>query len=84
MNYNTYKLVTITKNMNDGDAINSEALNKEVEGKLVPCTENEAILRCLNKASTVGGNPATQAVKCLLLNPEGNVIKIEEVENPKV
>lgn len=82
--YKTYMLTTITLNTNDKSAVNTEQLYKEVNGENVPCTEGEAVLKCLNKVSSVGGNPATQAIKCILLNPNGDEIKIEEVIKPTV
>lgn len=69
----------MTVNTNGGESETVEHLYKEVEGQLVPCTESESILKMLDKASKIGGNGATKAVKCMLFNPNGDIIKIEEV-----
>lgn len=81
--YNYYFLTTITLNTSGGANATTENLTKEVDGKLVPCTEEESILKMFNKLSSVGGNKATQSIKCLLLNPNGDIIKVEEVSKPQ-
>lgn len=77
--YKTYKLLTLTLNTKGGEAQEIESLTKEVEGKLVPCTKAESELKMASKISTVGGNPATQSIKCFLITPEGNISKIDEI-----
>lgn len=77
--YNNYKLVTLTLNTKGGEAQEIESLTKEVEGKLVPCTKAEAELKMANKLSTVGGNPATQSIKCFLIDADGSLVKTDEI-----
>ena len=77
--YNNYKLVTLILNTKGGASETIEALTKEVDGQTVPCTKAEAEIKFLNKISSVGGNPATQSIKCVLFNSDGNIIKEDEV-----
>ena len=55
-------------------------MTKEEDGKVVPCTREESILKFFNKLSSVGGNPATQSIKCFLFDADGNIVKIDEVK----
>lgn len=82
--YNTYKLVTLILNMSDGASETIESLTKEVDGSVVPCTKEEAELKFHSKLSSVGGNPATQRVKCILLDTNGGLVKVDEIVKPKV
>lgn len=77
--YKNYKLVTFILNVNGGESETVEHLQKEVEGKYVDLTESEAILKMFDKVSKIGGNPSTKNIKCMLFNPNGDLIKIEEV-----
>lgn len=80
--YNNYKLVTLTLNTKGGESQTIESLTKEVDGTIVPCTKEEALLKFFNKLSSVGGNPATQSIKCLLLDDNGGLVKAEELVKP--
>lgn len=80
--YVYYRLLTLTLNTSGGASETIEKMTKEVEGAVAPCTKEESILKMFNKLSSVGGNPATQSIKCLLLDVEGGVIKVEEVTKP--
>lgn len=82
MNYKSYKLVMFMVNVNGGESETVEHLYKEVDGKNVPMTEEQSILKMLKETSTIGGNDAVQNVKAMLYNPEGNMIKVEEVKKP--
>lgn len=77
--YKSYKLVMFIVNPSGGESETVEHLYHEVDGKLVPMNENEAILETLSKTSSIGKNPKVQNVKSLLFNPNGDIIKIEEV-----
>lgn len=77
--YNTYKLVTFILNVKGGASETVEAMTKEVDGQIVPCTKAEAELKMSGKIYTVGGNPATKNIKCMLFNADGNLVKIDEV-----
>lgn len=81
--YKSYKLVMFMVNVKGGESETVEHLYKEVDGVLVPMTEEEAILKTLKETSTIGGNPSTQSVKAMLFNASGDMIKIEEVIKPK-
>lgn len=59
-----------------------EHLMKEVDGKNVPKDETESKVAFYAKLSSMGGSPYVQFVKCLLLDPDGNVIKVDSVEKP--
>lgn len=82
--YNNYKLVTLTLNVKGGESQTIEAMTKEVDGAIVPCTKEEAMLKLYNKISSVGGNPATQAIRVMLLDDNGGLIKVEELVKPTV
>ncbi len=69
-------------NAKGGESETVTHLYKEVDGQLVPMTEEESILKMLKETSTIGGNDATQNVKAMLFNPDGNLIKVEEVKKP--
>lgn len=80
--YNYYSLVTFTLNTNGGAEIVLEKLTKEVDGKVVPCDKAESELKLHDKISKVGGNKSTQNIKCVLLDANGDLSKIEEVIKP--
>jgi hypothetical protein len=82
--YNYFSLVTFTLNTSGGAEIVSEKLTKEVDGVVVPCNKAESELKLHDKISKVGGNKATQNIKCVLFNPNGDIIKIDEVEKETV
>ena len=77
--YKYFRLVTLTLNIEGGASETIEKMTKEVNKEVVPCTTEEALLKMFNKISSVGGNPATQTIKVLLLDDNGGVIKVEEV-----
>lgn len=78
--YNTYYLTTFTLNTSGGASATTEAMTKEVEGQIVPCTKAEAELKMANKLSGVGGNKATQSIKCFLFDTDGNPVKVDEIK----
>lgn len=80
--YKSYKLLIFTVNVEGGENETVEHLYKEVNGQLVPMTEDEAILKMLKDTSTIGGNASTQSIKAILFDPNGDWIKIEEVTKP--
>lgn len=80
--YKSFKLVTFMVNTKGGESETVEHFYKEKEGVLVPMTEEESILKMLKDTSTIGGNPNVQSIKTMLFNPDGNMIKIEEVKKP--
>ena len=82
MNYKSYKLVMFMVNAKGGESETVTHLYKEVNGELVPMTEEESILKMLKETSTIGGNDATLNVKAMLFNADGNMIKVEEVKKP--
>lgn len=77
--YKSYKLVIFMVNAKGGESETVDHLYKEVEGSLVPMNENEAILKMLSETSKLGGNSAVQSIKSMLFDPNGDLIKIEEV-----
>ena len=77
--YNNYKLLTLMLNTKGGASETVEAMTKEVDGQIVPCTLAEAELKLHGKITSVGGNPATQSIKCFLFDPNGALIKTDEV-----
>lgn len=79
--YKSYKILTMTVNVKGGEDEKVDHLYKEVEGKLVPMTENESILEMLDRTAKLGKNASVQHVRALLINPNGEVIRTEEVKN---
>lgn len=82
--YVYYRLLTLTLNTSGGAGETIEKMTKEVEGQVVPCTKEEALLKMYNKLSSVGGNKATQSIKCMLIDDNGGVVKVEELVKPIV
>lgn len=80
--YKYFRLLTITLNIEGGSAETIEKMTKEVDGTVVPCTRQEAELKFHRKLSSVGENPATQSIKCILFDADGNMIKVDEVVKP--
>lgn len=78
--YKSYKLVMLILNVKGGESETVEHLYKEVDGVLVPMNENEATLDMLDKTSKLGKNASVQNVKAMLFNPNGDLVKIEEVK----
>lgn len=78
--YKSYKLVTFMVNTKGGESETVEHLYKEVDGVNVTMTEEESILKMLKDTSTIGGNPNVQSIKAMLFNPNGDMIKIEEIK----
>lgn len=77
--YVYYRLLTLTLNTSGGASETIDKMTKEVEGQLVPCTKEEAIIKFYNKLSSMGGNDATQSIKCMLFDDNGGLIKVEEL-----
>lgn len=82
--YKNFKLVTLILNVKGGESQTIESLTKEVDGVIVPKEEYEAELEMFKKLNSVGSNSATQSIRCMLLNPNGDIIKVEEVTKPIV
>lgn len=82
--YNNYKLVTLLLNTKGGASETIEALTKEVDGAIVPCTKEEAMLKLYDKMSKTGGNASVQSIKCILLDANGGQIKVEELVKPVI
>ena len=82
--YVYYRLLTLTLNTSGGSSETIEKMTKEVDGTVVPCTKEEALVKFYNKLSTVGGNKSTQAIKCMLFDDNGGLIKVEELVKPTV
>ena len=80
--YKSFKMLLMIVNTKGGESETVEHLYKEVDGKLVPMTEEEAKLKLLDTVSKTGGNALTQAIKGILFNPNGDEIKIEEIIKP--
>lgn len=77
--YKSFKLLIMTVNVNGGENETIEHLYVEKDGKLVPMTKDEAELKMLKDTSSIGGNPATKAIRAYLFNPNGDIEKFEEV-----
>lgn len=75
--FKSYKLLTMTVNINGGENETIEHLYKEENGKLVPMTNSEAIFKLSKDFSTIGGNDKTKAIKCMLFDTNGDLLKTE-------
>lgn len=82
--YTFYRLVTIIMNPQGGASETIEHLMKEVDGVNVPKDETESKVAFFKKLSDMGGSQYVQNVKCLLLDPDGNVIMVNSVDKPVV
>lgn len=77
--YVYYRLLTLTLNTSGGSAETIEKMTKEVDGKVVPCNKSESQLKMYDKLSKVGSNPATQSIKCMLIDENGGIIETKEI-----
>lgn len=82
--YKSYKLVTFLVNPNGGESETVEHLYKEVDGKNVPCTKEESIIKFYKKLSDMGASNYVQAIKCMLFDTNGSMIKSDELIKPVV
>lgn len=80
--YNTFKLVTFMVNPQGGESETVEHLTKEVDGQNVPCTREESIVKFYNKLSSMGGSQYVRAIKCMLFDNNGGMIKSDELIKP--
>lgn len=69
--FNKFTVITKTINMSDGESVTW--VNKD--------TEKEARDKFFDECSTVGGNPQTKACEVIVLNPNGNILRIEPIDN---
>ncbi len=72
----------IIVNTKGGESETVSQMTKEVNGEVVPMTEEESKLKMLSEVSRIGGNPTTQIVKAMLFNLNGDIIKIEDIKKP--
>lgn len=82
--YKSFKLVTFIVNPNGGESETVEHLYKEVDGKNVPCTREESIVKFHKKLSDNGDSPYVRAIKCMLFDDNGGMIKSDELIKPVV
>lgn len=80
--YNTFKLVTFIVNPSGGASETVESLTKEVSGTNVPCTKEESIVKFHKKMSDMGGSQYVQAIKVMLFDDNGGMIKVDELIKP--
>lgn len=71
--FNKFTVITKTINMSDGENLTS--VTKD--------TEKEAKDKFYDECSTVGGNPQTKACEVIILDPNGDVMKSEKIDNSK-
>lgn len=71
--FNKYTVITKTMNMSDGE---------NVDWKLKD-TEKEAIDLFYNNCSSFGTNPQTKSCEVIVLNPNGDIDKMEKINNSK-
>ena len=71
--FNKYTVITKTINMENGESV--VAKDKE--------TEKEAMDLFYNNCSSYGTNPQTKACEVMVLNPNGDINRIEKIDNSK-
>lgn len=71
--FKTYKVITITINNNDGES----------HDYAEKATEKEAMDLFYNRCSSYGTNPATKACEVVVLNPDGDLVRMEKIDNGK-
>lgn len=69
--FNKYRIISATMNMSDGEA--TDVVMKD--------TEKEAMDTFYNKCSSLGTNPATKACEVVVLSPNGDLVRIEKIDN---
>jgi len=69
--FNKYTVITKTINMSDGEAV----VTKDKD------TEKEAMDLFYNNCSSYGTNPQTKACEVIVLAPNGDVIRMEKIDN---
>lgn len=71
--FNKFRVVTFTRNMSDGEATFSKEFN----------TEKEAMDKFYADCNSYGTNPQTKTCEVVVFNPEGNISKMEMIDNSK-
>ena len=71
--FKKYTLIAKTMNLSDGEDLNFETKD----------TEKEIIDLFYDKCSQLGGNPQTKACEIIILDPNGDLIRIEKIDNSK-
>lgn len=71
--FNKYTVITKTINKDNGEDVNWKLKD----------TEKEAIDLFYNNCSSYGTNPATKACEVIVLEPNGNIFRMEQIDNSK-
>lgn len=69
--FNKFTVITKTINMSDGEAV----VTKDKD------TEKEAMDLFYNNCSSYGTNPQIKACEVIVLAPNGDVIRMEKIDN---
>ena len=71
--FNKYRVITFTRNMEDGEATFKEELD----------TEKEAMDKFYFNCNSYGTNPATKTCEVVVFDTDGNIKKMEMIDTTK-
>lgn len=71
--FNNYRVLTITKNIEDGES----------QTVTVKPTEKEAMDIFYYNCNSYGTNPSTKVCEVMVINPSGEVKRVEIIDNSK-
>lgn len=71
--FNKFTVIAKTINLSDGESV----VLKDKE------TEKEAIDLFYYNCNSYGTNPQTKACEVLIINPDGDIMRIEKIDNSK-
>ena len=71
--FNKYRIITFTRNMSDGETTFTDEKD----------TEKEALDLFRSNCASYGNNPATKTCEVVLFDTNGNIMKMEMIDNTK-
>lgn len=71
--FEKWRVITFTRNMSDGETSFKEELD----------TEKKAWDKFYYNCNSYGTNPSTKACEVIIVNPNGDIIRIEKINNAK-
>lgn len=71
--FNSWRVIVLTRNLSDGE---TEFTNRYE-------SEKEAMDNFYKSCSSYGVNPATKACEIVVLNPDGDLMRMEKIDNSK-
>lgn len=71
--FNTWKVTVYAINMSNGE---SEVTYRAID-------EKDAMIKFRDWCASYGNNPATKACEVVVLNPDGDLVRMEKIDNSK-